>query len=395
MALQIVRYESIATLRKAESAWDDLWERSEATLPTGRAELIAQWLEQFAPQSKFIAVAVEQDGQLVAALPLVERRIKHLVSAGSLPRNDWCWAGDLLVDPEADVPRVLSALVDEIRRLPWPLLWFDTIPFEQPRWQQLLAVLDRQQLSYAVKERFRMGTVEIVEQLACDQAYYQAAWSGNHRRHMRKAMRRAKEEGGVMLDIRRPHAPDEVEAQLREGFEVEHRSWKGRDGTSVMNLPEQWEFYLRQATQIARYGQLELVFLRHQDRAIAFEYGWKSKGIYFTPKVGFDDTFSCLSPGQLLRYLLIEQAFVRPDRRSIDFLGPLCAATAKWSTNSYPVGRLVFETGGAGGRMMLCGLRDIWGRISSARKKAAAEELDIIHLEPRKQAPLSAAADHA
>ena len=111
------------------------------------------------------------------------------------------------------------------------------------------------------------------------------------------------------------------------------------------------------------------MFLRHQDRAIAFEYGWKSKGIYFTPKVGYDDNYSCLSPGQLLRYLLLEQAFTRPDRRSIDFLGPLCKATAMWSTSSYPVGRLAIETGGAGGKMLLWGLRDVWGRLSALRTK--------------------------
>ena len=263
----------------------------------------------------------------------------------------------------------VSALVAEIRRLPWPVLWFDTVPYEAFRWQQLLAVLDQQKLSYALQERFRFGTVEIVDQLACDQAYYQAAWSGNHRRHMREAMRRANEQGGVLLDIRRPHTPEEVESLLREGFEVEDRSWKGRDGTSVINSPEMWQFYLRQAKQMARYGALELVFLRHQDRAIAFEYGWKSKGIYFTPKVGYDDNYSNISPGQLLRYLLLEQAFTRPDRRSIDFLGPMCKATAMWSTSSYPVGRLAIETGGARGKMLLWGLRDVWGRLSALRTK--------------------------
>lgn len=394
-ALRVVRYDSVAALRDAEGAWDDLWERSDATLPTGRAELIAQWIEQFAPQGRFIALAIEHDGQLVAALPLLERRIKRLVSAGTLPWNDWCWAGDLLVDPDADVPAVLSALVGEIRGLSWPILWFDTIPYETFRWRQLLAALEREKHSYALQERFRFGTVEIVEQLACDQAFYQAAWSGNHRRHMRKSLRRANEQGGVLLDIRRPHTPEEVEALLREGFEVEARSWKGRRGTSVINSPEMWQFYLRQAIQMARYGTLELVFLRHQDRAIAFEYGWKSKGIYFTPKVGYDDTYSCLSPGQLLRYLLLEQVFARPDRRAIDFLGPLSKATATWATSSYPVGRLAVDTGGRGGRMLLWGLRDVWGRVSALCRKQTSAEWETLQLDKPAAVPLSAVAETA
>ena len=102
----IVRFQSIAALRSAAEDWNDLWQRTAGALPTGRAELIADWLEQFAPQAKFVALAVEQDGQLVAGLPLVQRRVLRFSKAGSLPSNSHCWAGQLLVDQSADV-RVL------------------------------------------------------------------------------------------------------------------------------------------------------------------------------------------------------------------------------------------------------------------------------------------------
>ena len=105
--LSLVRYESIAALRAAESAWDDLWQRSDGVLPTGRAGFIADWLEQFGPNAKFTAVAVEQDGQLVAALPLVGRKIAKTVKVASLPWNSWCWAGDLLLDSSLDASQVL------------------------------------------------------------------------------------------------------------------------------------------------------------------------------------------------------------------------------------------------------------------------------------------------
>ena len=66
--------------------------------------------------------------------------------------------------------------------------------------------------------------------------------------------------------------------------------------------------------------------------AIAFEYGWSERGVYYTPKVGFDDDYSRFSPGQLLRYFVLEDAFLRADRRAIDYLGPISEATAKWTT---------------------------------------------------------------
>ncbi len=352
---RVVRHESISALRAAAPLWDDLWERSADALPTGRAEFIAQWLEQFVPQAKFLALAVEQDGKLIAALPLVERKKARWVAVGSLPRNDWCWAGQLLVDLSSDFSLALAALVAEVCRLSWPLLWFDTVPLEQTGWKHFLAALAEAGITHAADERFRIGTVEIADQLNRDWQAHQDRWSGNHRRHMRKALRRAEEEGGVELEVQRPRRIDEVEPLLHEGFEVEHRSWKGRKGSSVLASPVMWKFYLQQAVELTQRGELELAFLRHRGRAIAFEYGWSLRGVYYTPKVGFDDEYSQFSPGQLLRYLVLQDAFSRPDRRSIDYFGPLSDATAKWTTRSYPISRLIVATGRIGRSLLWSG----------------------------------------
>jgi hypothetical protein len=245
-------------------------------------------------------------------------------------------------------------LADELRRLPWPMLWFDTVPLEQPAWQKFLTVLNNVGMTHAADERFRIGVVDIDEQGGNWQAY-QESWSGNHRRHMRKALRRAEEEGDVQMDVRHPRSTAEIETLLREGFEVEHRSWKGREGTSVLTSPEAWQFYLRQGTRLAEHGNLELAFLRFRGQSIAFEYGWTAQGVYYTPKVGFDDGFARFSPGQLLRYFALQNAFANRERRAIDFLGPLSDATSKWITASYPISRLVVATGKIGRGLLWSG----------------------------------------
>ena len=83
-----VQLASIDDLRGAARAWDDLWWRSELTMPTIRAELIAQWVERFAPRAEFRALAVEVDGQWVAALPLVPHKLGRFVGAGVMPGNE-------------------------------------------------------------------------------------------------------------------------------------------------------------------------------------------------------------------------------------------------------------------------------------------------------------------
>ena len=49
----IIHLTSLDEMRENAAAWDDLWWRSETAMPTARAELIAQWIEQFRPGANF------------------------------------------------------------------------------------------------------------------------------------------------------------------------------------------------------------------------------------------------------------------------------------------------------------------------------------------------------
>ena len=51
---------------------------------------------------------------------------------------------------------------------------------------------------------------------------------------MRKMARRAEELGGVELVVHQPNCDEDVATLVQEGFAIEDRSWKGRDGSSVM-----------------------------------------------------------------------------------------------------------------------------------------------------------------
>jgi CelD/BcsL family acetyltransferase involved in cellulose biosynthesis len=95
-----------------------------------------------------------------------------------------------------------------------------------------------------------------------------------------------------------------------------------------------------------------LSFLDLDDRAIAFEYGWLSKGVYHSLKVGFDEAYARLSPGQLLRCLMLKRFFAEGEVSIVDYLGPLSDATGKWATRAYPVSRLIMANG-AVGRLVL------------------------------------------
>lgn len=353
-APRLVKIDSIDGLRAAAGCWDDLWERSEVALPIARAELIAQWIEAAAPDAKLHAIAVEQDGQFVAALPLLHGRVKRFLRVGKLPVNNWSWAGDLLLDLSADLSRALELLASAIAQSPWPMLWFEGVAFDSPRWIFLADALTAAGLAVDRRERFQVGQIEISH----DWPAYQASWSSNHRHQMKRMEKRARKEGELKLVIHREIAPAQIEPLLRRGFEVERSGWKGDRGTAVLNSPDVFQFYCRQATDLVRRGQLQLTFLELSGRPIAFEFGWNAKGVYCSPKVGYDEEFRNLTPGQLLRHQLLDRFFSDPQQRLFDFVGPLADATSKWMTRSYPVGRFVVAKNAKASRALLAMLRD-------------------------------------
>lgn len=352
-------------LREHAAAWDALWQRSEVALPTARAALVAQWIDMLADGADFHALVVEDDKRMLAAIPLVESRLKRLLPVLRLPCNEWSASGDLLVDPACDVDGVVELLVERIVRLGSPLVWFDGVALNSCGWQAFLAAIERRRLTYERHERFAIGTIDLAQHWQA----YQAAWSGNFRRQMRKMERRAEELGGVTLTVHRPTDAAEIERLLQFGFEVEDRSWKGREGTSVLKSPQLHEYLRNQALEVGRLGHLELAFLEFEGRPIAFEYGWSSKGVYFSPKVGYDEAYSHLSPGQLLRLKLVEQFFADPQRKTFDFLGPLVEATERWITGRYAIERLVVSTGKLRGNVVLRAYKDWWPAMRRARQR--------------------------
>ena len=236
------------------------------------------------------------------------QRLKQLLPVGSLPANAWAWAGDLLIDRVADADQIAATLAAAIARLPWPLVWLDGVPLDAPAWQTLAAALKSAGQLVEVRESFEVNQIAIDH----DWSAYRASWPGNHRRQMGKMLRRAEREGGVTLHVYRELLADEVEPLLCRGFAVEDRGWKSAAGSSVLKNPRMFDYLCAEARQLAQAGELQLTFLEHRGQAIAFEYGWNAAGVYGAAKVGYDEAYAKLTPGQLLRYLLLERMFADP-----------------------------------------------------------------------------------
>lgn len=332
---QVMHLSSLEQLRFAASDWDDLWLRSEVTFPTMRAELLAQWIEHFAPDAEFHAVAIRQGGQLAAALPLVRRKIGRLINAGVLPCNQWSSSGELLLDPSADANQIMPLLLDGLAECNWPLLWLDEAILESARWKTFIQAVADKSMKHVIRPRWQVGRVRIEG----DWETCRAGWSRKHRQHTASSARKLAQEGDVRLVLHSHLKPDEAAAWMQKALEIEDLGWKGRTGGSVKSTPGMSEFFIRQAVQLAAWGQLELAFLVCGGRSIAFCCGQGAKGVFHSAKVGYDPRYARFSPGQLLRYFLLERFYAEPGRKAVDFLGPMTESHAHWRPETYTVAR--------------------------------------------------------
>ena len=367
--MKLLRIESVNELRKFSTPWDDLWWRSEAALPTQRAELVAQWVEHFAPSGHFQALVVEDNGQLVAALPLVMSR-KFGLQVGGLTANCWSDSGTLLLDGQSESPLAVEMLMQGVQSLRWPLLMLDGVNLDNGAWQAWQQSQSSLGFSQAVRPKYRIGKIDITHNWDA----YVKAWSANHRRAIKKLRSAAENNGTVELVAHSGLHPNDVEPLLHQAFEIEDRSWKGREGTSVLRTPGAYDFFLRQAQQLAAWNQFELYFLKLNGRPIAFDFCYVAKGVVSSHKIGYDEEFRDFGPFQLLRSYQLERLFADPDRRLLDTLGILGEASAKWSTRYTQSSRAIMQTGSLAGRLALAGYEHLWPKVRKLMLKGDVVE---------------------
>ena len=355
--------QSTGALRAAAADWDDLHRRSGLAMPVLKARPLALWCDHFAKGSKLHVVVIRDGGVFVGALPLVERRWIGM-TIGELAGNTWSPAGDLLLDRQADVPAVCRQIVETVGKCGWPLVSFDVVPAAAPRWQAFWSELEEAAFSYVRRPRFSINVVRPGD----DWDRYFATRSRAHRRRIRRAAAKATAHGETTLVCHDALAVDEVEPLLRQLFTIESSGWKGRQGSAVLNAPDVWDFFLAQAKQLAADGELNLVVLEHSGQPIAFEYGWQANGVYFSPKVSYDEAYAAYAPGQLLRAMWLERITRERHVETIDFLGPACPATTSWATEDYPMERALIGAGGSMGNTLIELYRRAGPAVRAARR---------------------------
>lgn len=308
----------IAEIERLGARWDALADRVGAS-PFLRPGWVAAWWRAFGRGRLEILTSGSAD-RLDAVLPIVRRHGGihapsnwHTPEYGLLDARERRGEG-MFDELFGGAPQVslgfLSSLTPDIQRL-------DAIASEH-RYETLIRPLERSPL---VK-------------LDGDWESYEKSLSGHLRRDLRRCRRRLAEQGRVWLDVH-----DDV-ARLGEAFALERAGWKQHAGTAIASRPETEQFYTEVAHWASERGWLRLIFLRLDDRALAFQFALEDGVAHLGLKTGFDPEFRAMAPGKLIVHDSIERAFAIGLQR-FEFLGSADEYKLRWATDVYD--RMLFQ----------------------------------------------------
>jgi len=162
---------------------------------------------------------------------------------------------------------------------------------------------------------------------------YRDGLSRKHRSNLRNRLSRLEGLGAVELEIVSGEA--EAVAALEEGLVIEAAAWKGAARSAILSNPRSALFYRTLASRAARRSCLSLQFLNLGGRRIAFHYSLVHRSRTFLLKPGYDPNYRAFSPGTILCYLALREAFSRRDAE-FDFGGESDEYKMQWTDRTRP-----------------------------------------------------------
>lgn len=308
-------------LSEIQHEWDALAES--ASSPLTRFEWVYAAAQTFSSSDDLLVVTVWRSDRLVAAAPLVLTTDGAIRRVQGLGHELFEPSGFLFRNP-GDVKPIFDAVAGE--RVPLairgvPAAGAETTAFFGQRRFRALRLKPRRASATASISIPGEREAKLV--------------SSGRMSSVRRKWRAAKEIGSVTTDFISP-SPSQVSGLLHRLIEVEARSWKGRAGTALRSTPRLVEFYETYGHEAARRGMLRFGFLRIGDACVAARMDIEWAAGRWELKIGYDEQFARVSPGELLLMEALRDAQSR-GLTTLHFLGAYEPWQERWGAVRKPV----------------------------------------------------------
>ena len=310
-----------------EREWNELVVTTQDE-PFYRHEFLRVWLTHFTQGAKLeVLTTRDRTGKLAAAFPLMKTRgffCGMPARLGTSTGNSHSCRFDMVAEDGSSAGKSFFAHLAADRS--WDVLRIADVPDGGNAWHLYRA---------AEKAGFPVGTWESQSSpyLPLPSSYQEllAGMSTGFKANLRRRRRRLEAMGTVSVEHVTGGA--DLQARLEEGFAIERSGWKGKKGTAISQDARTYGFYTELAHTAAARNYLSLFFLTLNGKAIAFHYGLTYGGVYYVPKLAYDESLKECSPGLLLVEEGIKDCIAR-GVKGYDFLGLSGGWKTQWSNQT-------------------------------------------------------------
>ncbi len=188
--------------------------------------------------------------------------------------------------------------------------------------------------------------------------------SSKRRYDHRRALKNANAIGETRFDAYRP-APEHTPRLLDIAFDIEDKSWKGRNGSSLRKNAKLARFFHVYAAHTSSQGCLRIFFQHIADTPVAMAICIEKYDALWFLKIGYDEEYRRCSPGMILLMNIVKQCYEKKLSR-IEHLGTFEPWLSPWTSYIRPhLTHLHYSGNAAGARMLSSDLfRVILNRFS-------------------------------
>ncbi|RTL69456.1 MAG: GNAT family N-acetyltransferase [Pseudonocardiaceae bacterium] len=309
--------------------WDDLVDRVGAT-PFDRPGWFATWWDAFGEGNRRV-VTVRRGGELVAALPLVERR--GVLSSAT----NWhsFVSGPVAVDDAAR-----TALLDHVlargRRV-------DLSHLTSPVSRSTTDIVSRR------RAHVRSEIVQRSPYVPADVTFesYVERREARRVRQLQRNRRKLEKLGPV----RYVADGGDLDAAVARFLEIEASGWKGESGTAILSDARTRDFYTGITAWAGAAGMLRVAFLEVDGRAVAGELCLEDTHATYPLKAGYEPELRSYSPGLILLFEQIRTSV--ESGRSYEFMGSAEPYKMRWADDVRDIHRLDIHPATLPGRATL------------------------------------------
>jgi hypothetical protein len=300
------------------------------------------------PESS-LYVAVSVDGSVQAIMPL--RPVpRSLVGFGhrpglEVPLNAHVPFTDIVAGDPATLRAVASGVFERLAVEP-EMKWA-YVAFRRTLSGSCAAraLADAPGLTARVSEA---GSLDYLSLESYDELF--GALSSRFRNNLRRARKRAEAMGDVTYHT--GTSLSECQALFAEFLEVEASGWKGQEGTgSAIALDDGLRrFYMALMERFAVHGQCRIDVVRHGSRPIAAAFHLVMDHTLYGLKIGFDESYARIAPGNLLHWHIFRSACEDPQLKLFNMASD-AAWHAQWRPRTAELFDIIIFRPGLTGRL--------------------------------------------